>query len=181
MWVHYSCRSLTSMAVSIPGEFSESLVLLNSSLLPNENIFPDTTQAYVWPWSAAMSMPHFSHQVMSPAISEWPKPGEFAFWTVEFHPTAASPTLVITLISLCDISTCFEHLPPLYDQMFVNLYDPLAASPRGTVRMEYHHPSHPLPPSDPAQLTAKTVFCCKIKISQKLKPVMATFGFPWRI
>lgn len=109
VWLHYSCRSLTSMAVSIPGEFSGSLALLNSSLFSNKNIFPDTTQAYVWLMGfliSSISLPSFPHQVTCQTISKWPKPDEFAFWTVEFHPTAASPKLVVTLISLCDISTC---------------------------------------------------------------------------
>lgn len=116
-------------------------------------------------WSAAMPVSSFSHHVMSP------KPGESAFWKFEFHLTAVSPTLVIILMSLCNIPPAlnWSHLPPLCDQMFVSLYNAPAASSQGYCGAGVSPSLTSPPPSDSRQAPAKAVFHCKITISQKQK------------
>lgn len=190
--VHDSCRSITSVVVSIPDEFSESSTeLLNSSLFPNENIFPDIIQAYVLTHSFPVisryvylfSLP--SHVPSHCRTPYQPKACDFAFWTAEFHPAATSPALMIISVFLYDISIFFQliiHATPVWSadvSQFV--WHSGSILMRATVVMVCHHYSHPLPPcSDSTQATSKTVFHWKIIISQKEKPVVAIIRFPWR-
>lgn len=155
--------------------------LLSSSLFPNENISPDTTQACVWlmiflvschacvlflpschvpktRWVCILKVWISSDCCFSNTCDHFDVPVQYfhLLWTGHTcHPC------VIRCLLVCTIFRQHPH--------------------RVTVGLECHHHSYPHHLQTQDRQQPKLCFIAKLQLVKNKKPVMATFRFPWRI